>query len=126
MALAEMLRISNDVRGMEFLQDILHIVSDHWNTFNFKITAQFIKSKYVYMTFGVRFRYIGAYNQEQKLLRQPHKCMPPLPPIERCVDAWKEKIQPTFSNIDHGGRVEAGRTLNMAKNVKSHYFCTRL
>jgi hypothetical protein len=58
MSLAEMLRISNDVWEIQFLQDILHIVLDHWNTFNFKISAQFIKSKYVYMTFGVRFRYI--------------------------------------------------------------------
>ena len=42
----------------------------------------------------------------------------PSPPIQCCVNDWKEKIQPTFSNIDHGGR---GRPtyFKMAKNVKS-------
>jgi hypothetical protein len=58
-----------------------------------------------------------TYNQEQKLLRQPHKC-PPHPPIQCCVNVWKEKIQPAFSNIDHGA---GGRPTHfkMAKNVKS-------
>jgi hypothetical protein len=44
--------------------------------------------------------------------------MPPSPLIQCYVDDWKEKIQPTFSNIDHGGRGER-RTVKMAKNVKS-------
>jgi hypothetical protein len=42
--------------------------------------------------------------------------MPPSPPIQCCVNDWKEKIQPTFSNIDHGGRPTY---FKMAKNVKS-------
>jgi hypothetical protein len=44
--------------------------------------------------------------------------MPPSSPIQCCVNEWKEKIQPTFSNIDHG---EGGRMtyFKMAKNGKS-------
>jgi hypothetical protein len=45
--------------------------------------------------------------------------MPPSPPIQCCVNDWKEKIQPTFSNIDHGGRGGGATYFKMAKNVKS-------
>jgi hypothetical protein len=46
--------------------------------------------------------------------------MPPSPPIQCCVDDWKEKIQHAFSNIDHGGRGPGRSTyFKMAKNVKS-------
>jgi hypothetical protein len=45
--------------------------------------------------------------------------MPPSPPIQCCVDDWKEKIQPTFYNIDHGGRGGRPTYFKMAKNVKS-------
>jgi hypothetical protein len=44
--------------------------------------------------------------------------MPPSPLIQCCVNDWNEKIQPTFSNIDHGGRRGAAY-FKMAKNVKS-------
>jgi hypothetical protein len=52
--------------------------------------------------------------------------MPPSPPIKCCVDDWKEKIQPDFSNIDHGGRGEADVLENGQKREKSHYFCSWL
>jgi hypothetical protein len=52
--------------------------------------------------------------------------MPPSPPIQCCVDVWKEKIQPDFSNIDHGGRGEADVLENGQKREKSHYFCSWL
>jgi hypothetical protein len=39
----------------------------------------------------------------------------PSPPIQCCVNDGKEKIQPTFSNIDHGGRGKADVYFKMWK-----------
>jgi hypothetical protein len=51
---------------------------------------------------------VAFYNQEQKLLRQQHKC-PPHPQfnVVWVTELKREKIQPAYSNIDHGGRGEA-------------------